>query len=198
MVATTRRRMSAHERRAAILAVAGPLFARDGYEQTRLDDLAAAAGVTKPIVYRHFAGKKALYLALLARHAADLPGFMALGGVREILEGWLAYVRANQHAWVMLFRDHSGDEEIRAFRVAVSARAREVMVDYLVAQAGDRIPPAQRAPTAELVISGLAGLALWWIDHPDVPRDVLVEAAARVFEPLLGPPAAAHGRATST
>jgi AcrR family transcriptional regulator len=177
--------MSADERRASILAVAGPLFARDGYEGTRIDDVAAAAGVTKPIVYRHFDGKKALYLALLARHAADLPSFFAAGDVRAILEGWFAYVRENRHSWVMLFRDSGGDEQIRAFRLAVSARAREVMIDFLAARAGDRIPPAQLAPTAELAIGGLAGLALWWIDHPDTPRTELVEAAARLLAPLL-------------
>lgn len=167
------------------MAAAGPLFARDGYDATRLDDVAAAAGVTKPIVYRHFESKKALYLALLARHAADLPSFMAAGDVRAILAGWFAYVHENQHAWVMLFRDSSGDAEIRAFRVAVSARAREVMVDFIDERMGPRIPADQLAPTAELTISGLAGLALWWIDHPDTPQPLLVEAAERLFAPLL-------------
>ena len=52
------------------------LFGAGGYAGTRLDDIAAAAGVTKPIVYRHFASKKGLYLALLARNdREDLPGF---------------------------------------------------------------------------------------------------------------------------
>jgi AcrR family transcriptional regulator len=54
-----RRRLPTAERRAVILAAAGPLFARDGYAGTRLDDVAAAAGVTKPILYRHFDSKKA-------------------------------------------------------------------------------------------------------------------------------------------
>lgn len=166
------------------MAVAGPLFARDGYDGTRLDDVAAAAGVTKPIVYRHFESKKALYLALLARHAADLPSFFELGDVPTILEGWFAYVRENQHSWVMLFRDTGGDEEIRALRLAVSARAREVLADYIAQQARD-LPREQLLPTVELTINGLAGLALWWIDHPDTPQAALVGAAARVLAPLL-------------
>jgi hypothetical protein len=56
---------------AGTLREAGRLFARDGYAGTRLDDVAAAAHVTKPIVYRHFESKKALYLALLDKHEAD-------------------------------------------------------------------------------------------------------------------------------
>ena len=77
MAASARsQRLPADERRATILAAAGPLFARDGYAATRIDDIAAAAGVTKPIIYRHFASKKALYAALLRKHRDDLPSFL--------------------------------------------------------------------------------------------------------------------------
>ena len=72
---TQRKRIPAAERREVIVRAAGQLFAREGYAGTRLDDIAAAAEVTKPIVYRHFESKKALYLALLAKHEDDLPTF---------------------------------------------------------------------------------------------------------------------------
>ena len=119
------RRIPAEERRALILLAAGRAFARDGYAGARIEDIAAAAHVTKPIVYRHFASKKALYMALLEKHEADLPGFIEAIDpnalpldelVRAILEHWFDYVRENQHAWFMLFRDRSGDEEIQALR----------------------------------------------------------------------------------
>ena len=179
-------RIPADERRALILREAGRLFARHGYAGTRLEDIAAAAHVTKPIVYRHFESKKALYMALLARHQADLPTFVGEGqDLRAILDGWFDYVRENSHAWVMLFRDSSGDEEIRAQRRRVSLRAREVMAAFVGARAGRRIPADQVEPTAELLRSGLAGLALWWIDHPDVPKPVMVDVAARFSEGAL-------------
>jgi AcrR family transcriptional regulator len=184
-----RTRMPAAERRAAVLGAAATLFAERGYGGTRLDDVAAAAGVTKPIVYRHFESKKALYLALLAQHEEDMPTFLAgadlegLSGdelIRAILARWLDYVRANGHAWLMLFRDSSGDGEIQAFRLRVSARAREVMAGFVVARAGDRVPPQQVEPTAELLRSGLAGLALWWIDNPDAEKGDVLEVALRL------------------
>lgn len=189
--------MAAAERRALLLRAAGPIFAREGYAGARLDDIAAAAQVTKPIVYRHFESKKALYLALLEKHEADLPTFFErVAGIaaeldpeqlaRAILEHWLDYVRENQHNWVMLFRDASGDAEIRSKRLEVSARAREVMGAFVAARAGERIPAEQVAPTAELLVSGLAGMALWWIDHPDVPKSVLVDVAARISAPAIG------------
>jgi AcrR family transcriptional regulator len=191
------RRIGADERRATIARAAGPLFARHGYAGARLEDIAAAAGVTKPIVYRHFASKKDLYLSLLAKHEDDLPTFIedldvppgdgspeAL--VRAILERWLDYVRENQHAWVMLFRDSSGDLEIQARRRHVSRRARQVMGEFIGDLGGGTIPATQVEPTAELLTSGLAGLALWWIDHPDVPKQVVLEAAARMIAAAVG------------
>jgi AcrR family transcriptional regulator len=181
-----RQRIPAEQRRALILREAGRLFARHGYEGTRLEDVAAAAHVTKPVVYRHFESKKALYMALLAKHRDDLPTFFEdVRGVRAILERWLDYVRENSHAWVMLFRDSSGDEEIRDLRRGVSLRARQVLAAFIAEQAGSRMPAEQVEPTAELLTSGLAGLALWWIDHPDVPKPVLVDVAARISEGAL-------------
>ncbi|HYI81185.1 MAG TPA: TetR/AcrR family transcriptional regulator [Thermoleophilaceae bacterium] len=188
--------MPTAERRDTILRAAGPLFARDGYAGTRLDDVATAAGVTKPILYRHFESKKALYVALLDKHEADLPTFFErVGGVpsglepgalvRLILEHWLDYVRENQHAWAMLFRDASGDDELRRRRLEVSERAREVMAGFVAAVGGARVPADQVEPTAELLTSGLAGLALWWIEHPDVPKQTVVDTAARLCVPAV-------------
>ena len=181
-----RQRIPGPERRALILREAGRLFARHGYAGTRLDDVAAAAHVTKPMVYRHFESKKALYLALLDKQEDDLPTFHEDGlEIPSILEHWLDYVRENSHAWVMLFRDSSGDDEIRERRRQVSLRAREVLAGFIAEQAGSRIPPEQVEPTAELLSSGLAGLALWWIDHPDVPKPVVAAVAGRISEGAL-------------
>jgi AcrR family transcriptional regulator len=185
------RRVPAEERRVLVERAAGRVFARDGYAGARIDDIAAAAHVTKPIVYRHFDSKKALYMALLEKHEQDLPSFFdAIRGsaadappeelVRTILEHWLDYVRENQHAWLMLFRDSSGDAEIQALRLRVSATAREVIAAFIADQAGERIPADQIEPSAEALTGGLASLALWWIDHPDVPKDVLMEVGARL------------------
>lgn len=188
-----RERLSADERRAVITRAAGPLFARHGYAGTRLEDIAAAADVTKPILYRHFDSKKALYLALLAKHEDDLPTFFVgvdrssgiESTVRAILDRWFDYVRENQHAWIMLFRDSSGDEEIRALRQRVSRRARRVLAAFIAGEPGSPVPAEQVDPTAELLTSGLAGLALWWIDHPDVPKELMVDVAARMSAPAL-------------
>lgn len=188
------RRLAAADRRSGLLAAAAPLFAERGYAGTRLEDVAAAAGVTKPIVYRHFDSKKALYIALLRRHQEDLPGFIDYGlerGGDESLESllaaifdhWFEYVRVNQHAWKMLFRDSSGDEEIRLYRAAVSRRAREVIAEFIASYGAGSSPPDHVAPMAELLTSGLAGLALWWIDNPEAEKAAMVEVATQMAAP---------------
>ena len=119
-----RRRLAPEQRRQLIVEAAGRLFGERGYDGTRLDDVAAAAGVTKPVLYRHFDDKTALYLALLERHREDLGSFAgaipASGTLdqrlRAVLEVWLDYVEAHAYAWRMLFRDTRRRAEVRAFR----------------------------------------------------------------------------------
>jgi hypothetical protein len=100
--------------------------------------------------------------------------------LRTILGHWLDYVRTNQHAWLMLFRDRSDDEEIEQLRRRVSLRARDVLAAFIAEQAGSRMAAEEIEPTAEALRGGLAALALWWIDHPDVPKPVLVNVGVRI------------------
>src|SRR6476620_9295010 len=58
--------MTAKDRKLAIVKAAMPLFARKGFAQTTTKDLAKAAGVSEPLLYKHFPSKKALYLEIQA------------------------------------------------------------------------------------------------------------------------------------
>lgn len=188
-----RRRLPVAERRELITEAAGRLFGERGYDDTRLDDIAAAAGVTKPIVYRHFDSKRDLYLALLARHRDDLPTFVnAMPAdveprewLRAVLESWLSYVETHSYAWKMLFRDTGGGPEVQAFRRDVHARAREVLAGLIRSLAIARIPPPQIEPLAELMSMGMASLVLWWMENPAAPREALIDAMTRVWVGLL-------------
>jgi AcrR family transcriptional regulator len=188
-----RKRLSADQRRALIVDAAGRLFGERGFDGTRLDDVAAAAGVTKPIVYRHFETKQGLYLALLARHRDDLDSFQAAipaegtvsDRVRAVLEVWVSYVEAHAYAWRMLFRDTGGGPEIDAFRHEVHARARAVLVDLIGLLAEARIPRREREPLAELMSMGMASLVLWWLDNPETSRGAMIDAMTRAWTGLL-------------
>jgi AcrR family transcriptional regulator len=192
-MATARHRLSAEDRRAVIVEAAGPLFGARGYDATRLDDVAAAAGVTKPILYRHFTDKRALYLALLERHRTDLSSFAAAipdegsdeQRLRAVLDTWLDYVEAHSYAWKMLFRDSGGGSEVAAYRTEVHARARVVMAEIIGMFSEGAIPPRQRQPLGELMTMGMANLVLWWIENPEVKRRDVLDSIARVFAGLL-------------
>jgi AcrR family transcriptional regulator len=159
---------------------------------TRLEDIAAAANVTKPIIYRHFPSKKALHLALLAKHR-DRLAHSALaageGSVEErlpsMLDAWFSYVEEHPYTWRMLFRDTTGDPEIQAFHRDLQAMQRAADMALLREQRTTSIPEAEIEPLAEVIRSSLTGLALWWLDHPGVPRSVLVEVMLRLCRGLL-------------
>jgi AcrR family transcriptional regulator len=188
-----RKRLPIEERRVLIVEAAGRLFGERGYEATRLDDVAAAAGVTKPILYRHFDSKQALYLALLERHRDDLGSFAGAippqgppeERLRIVLELWFAYVEAHSYAWKMLFRDTSGGPEIQDFRLEVHARARAVLVEMIRSLSEVPIPRRELEPLAELMSMGMASLVLWWMDNPGASREAIVDAMSRVWAGLL-------------
>jgi AcrR family transcriptional regulator len=188
-----RRRLAPADRRVLIIEAAGRLFGERGYDGTRLDDVAAAAGVTKPVLYRHFDNKTALYLALLDRHRADLGSFAgaipASGTLeqrlRAVLDVWLDYVETHSYAWKMLFRDTGGGVEVAAVRRDVHAQARATLVAMIRALSTTRIPRRELEPLAELLSMGMAALVLWWTEDAAASREAVADAITRVWVGLL-------------
>ena len=89
------KRLPADRRREQLLEVALKLFAQRGFNATTMDDIAEAAGVTKPLLYQHFDSKRALYLELV-RSVSDTmleaigKAVAAAGGPRQQVEGGFA------------------------------------------------------------------------------------------------------------
>ena len=98
-------RMPAAERREQLLSVALDVFAGEGYHQTSMNQIAEAAGITKPVLYQHFASKRELYLALIEEaggrllHIITAPSITETSGRRRVELGFLAYFQ-----WV--YDDH--------------------------------------------------------------------------------------------
>src|SRR5438477_8464270 len=92
-------RLPAPRRRRQLLDVALKVFADRGYHATSMNDIAEAAGVTKPVLYQHFRSKRALYLELLedvGRRLQDAieKATASAGGPREqVTAGFTAYFR---------------------------------------------------------------------------------------------------------
>jgi AcrR family transcriptional regulator len=189
------RRLPKAERRRVIEDAASRLFAEHGYAEARLDDIAAAAGVTKQLLYQHFPSKKALHLALLAKHRDEILGrlteSMSTGGpfaerLPRVLDDWFAYVEEHPYASALLFRDTTGDPEVQALYRENHAAARAANVALLRAEPELRIPEDRLEPLAELIRSATTGLAVWWGEHPEVPRSTIVDLTVDMFVRGLG------------
>ena len=185
----SKRRLSAAERREVIEHAATVVFAERGYVGASIDEIARRSGVSAPVVYDHFESKAALHRRLLERHRDEL---LALWQqylltdeapserIPRALDAWARYVESHPYAWKMLFRETTGDPEAAAVHREVLAGSRAMLAPLVGAlPGGAALPHPEMA--AELIRSGLTGLALWWQDHPDVPRAQIVATAMNVL-----------------
>jgi AcrR family transcriptional regulator len=184
----TKRRLRAHDRRQLIEEAASKLFAERGYGATTLEQVASAAGVTRPLLYKHFSSKKELHLTLLAKHRDALLARLAHGlgdrgsladRIPRVTDSWFQYVEENPFAWSMLFRDTTGDPEIQAFYREMQGTARSALAALIRDEPELELPEERIEPTAEFFRSAMTGLALWWAEHPAVPRALVVDIVVR-------------------
>jgi AcrR family transcriptional regulator len=91
-----RARLSAESRRAAIIDAARVLFARNGFRGTGTSEIAAAAGCSEPMIYKHFASKQALFVAVLEECALYMRERFAAAaaGEGDLFDGYLRFVRS--------------------------------------------------------------------------------------------------------
>ena len=188
---TPRKRLTAEQRRAAILEAAVAVFADRGYYAASIDDVATAAGISKALIYEHFASKQELYASLLDQEADELFARLAgaVAGIQDHgaprleagLHAFFGFVEERRDAWRMLFRE-SSDRETAARLDRVVAQVTDV-VAALIAQdpASEAMErdAAQRGQAirmlAQLLVGSVQSIANWWDDHRDVPRERVVE-----------------------
>jgi AcrR family transcriptional regulator len=181
--------MTADARREVIEHAATEVFAQRGYQGASIDEIARRSGVSAPVVYDHFTSKQDLHRRLLERHRDELLSLWranlltddpAAQRIPRAIDAWARYVETHPYAWKMLFRETTGDPEAAAVHREVLAGSR-AMLAPLVGEmpGGGAIGDLEMA--AELIRSGLTGLALWWQDHPDVPRADIVATAMNVL-----------------
>ena len=160
-----------------------------------MDAIAARAGVTVPVVYDHFPSKAELHLALLReRGPAILEAVKARiaaahtseARLRAGIDAFFSFVREHPATWRLLFRDPPSEpavaEQARLQQVQTTAVLAGLMRSDAGQWAGDD-PNVDEALEvfAELLKTGMNGLAGWWWDHPDVPRERLVELVMTAF-----------------
>ena len=190
-----RRRLPASARREVIERAATEVFAEHGYRGASIDDIATRAKISAPVLYDHFASKLDLYRRLLERTRNELLELWrehlfaddpAEVRIPRALDAWARYVENHRATTRMFFREATGDPEAEAVQREIQAQGR-VAISMLLA----REPGAENLAgsadqeilemAAEILRAGLTGLAVWWHEHPHVPREQVVTTAVNVL-----------------
>jgi AcrR family transcriptional regulator len=154
-------RLPAARRRRQLLDIAVEVFANRGFHGTSMEELAEAAGVTKPVLYQHFSSKRLLYLELLddvgSRLVEAVTGAVtaASGPHRQVEAGFRAYFRfvaLQTNAFTLIFG--SGGRRDEEFAEAVRR-----VEDRMAASVADLIEADIDPDHRELLGYGIVGLA---------------------------------------
>jgi AcrR family transcriptional regulator len=182
----TRRRLSTDERREQLLSAGGELLGRRPYDEVSIEEIAAAAGISKGLLYHYFPTKKDFLLAALERGQGELAELTApdpdLPPAKQLsasLDRFLDFVEEHEAAYTAIFRSRGGgDPEIQA----VLEAGRQQRMDAVIESLADwEAAPAsvERTPTLETAVQGwfffVEGAVLRWLEHRDIERDELRE-----------------------
>ncbi|MGH3365954.1 MAG: TetR/AcrR family transcriptional regulator [Nocardioidaceae bacterium] len=129
------RRLRRTERREQILAAATSAFARTGFASTGLDDIAAEAGISRVILYRHFESKTDLYRVVLDRAVGHLVAATNVEVGEASVHALLAWARRDPAGFRLLFRHATREpefcREIDKLRAAMVAEVHERLTESI-------------------------------------------------------------------
>ncbi|WP_414694596.1 TetR/AcrR family transcriptional regulator [Pedococcus sp.] len=170
---SSRPRMTGKQRREQLIEVGRKLFADKGFEGTSVEEIAAKASVSKPMVYEHFGGKEGLYAVVVDREIAALLGgitgtLSAELGSRETLEraagALLDYIESNTDGFRILVRDSPAGQPTGSFASLISDVASQVE-HILAAEFKRRKLDPKTAPLyAQMLVGMVALTGQWWLD----------------------------------
>jgi AcrR family transcriptional regulator len=164
--------MTGKERRQQLLDIGRHLFAERGFEGTSIEEIAAQADVSKPVVYEHFGGKEGLYAVVVDREVERL-----LTMVTTLLEGehndqkfeaaavaLLRYIDENSDGFRILVRDSNPGSVSGTYGTMLSDIAMQVeyiMADFLRSRGRD---PKLAPMYSQMMVGMVAFTGQWWLD----------------------------------
>ena len=171
------RRLRRAERREQILTAATRAFARAGFAATSLDDVAAEAGITRVILYRHFESKAGLYRAVLDRACTSLAEAVGTGDYGdEAIPTLVRAAAADPGGFRLLFRHAAREPEFRDLADSLTAASAEVARHDLARQ----ISPGPWLDWAARLIPALTTEAvIAWLDAGQPDPDQAAERIGR-------------------
>ena len=176
-----RARMTAAERREQLIEISRALFAERGYDGTSIEEIAARAEVSKPVVYEHFGGKEGIYAVVVDREVRRLLTMMQTaltsGRPRMLLEqaalALLDYIEQSSDGFRILVRDSPIGSASGSFVSIISDIASRVE-HILAAEFKSRGYNPKAAPMYAQMLVGMVGTTgQWWLDSRKPSKEVV-------------------------
>jgi AcrR family transcriptional regulator len=193
---TARSRMTGKQRREQLIEVGRKLFADKGFEGTTVEEIAAKASVSKPMVYEHFGGKEGLYAVVVDREIASLLGGItgALSadlGSRETLEraagALLDYIESSTDGFRILVRDSPAGQSTGSFASLISDVASQVEHILAAEFKRRRLDPKTAPLYAQMLVGMVALTGQWWLDSRKMKKaDVAAHLVNLAWNGLAG------------
>ncbi|MFV0317434.1 MAG: TetR/AcrR family transcriptional regulator [Microthrixaceae bacterium] len=169
-------RLPAARRREQLIETATAVFAEQGFNATSMNDVAEAAGVTKPVLYQHFSSKRELFVELLTEIGDQLRDRIAkatadaAGPRQQIEQGFAAYfeyVGANTDAYRVLFGAGARrDPEFASLTRAVEESIADAIAELIVV---DGHPAEDRELIAHTIVGMTEAASRYWLTHDRSP-----------------------------
>ena len=178
---SSRHRMTAAERREQLIDTARAVFAQRGFEGTTVEEIAARAQVSKPIVYEHFGGKEGLYAVVVDREVLRLLDMMrqalTAGHPRALLEqatfALLDYIDANADGFRILVRDSPGGSASGTYVSIISDTANRVEHILEAAFRGRGFETRYSPLYAQMLVGMVSTTGQWWLDTRKPAKDIV-------------------------
>ncbi len=164
--------MTGQERRQQLLDIGRRLFAERGFEGTSIEEIAAQAGVSKPVVYEHFGGKEGLYAVVVDREVERLTTvtMTLFGGPNSKAKfeaaavSLLKYIEDNADGFRILVRDSSpgpGSGTYGTLLADIASQVDNIMADFLTSRGRD---PKLAPMYSQMMVGMVAFTGQWWLD----------------------------------
>jgi AcrR family transcriptional regulator len=163
-----------------VLAAGLELFGERGYNATSIAEIGLRAGIAKSVLYHYFGSKAGLYEEIAAAQTRELiavvgeavPADPDAPRLRMGVDAYLAFLAERPAAWRLLLRDPPAEPELVAIHERL-ARDREQALNRLLTR---QAKLGREQPQAGLVGTAIRAFAAWWYEHPEIPREVVVDA----------------------
>ncbi|WP_310965062.1 TetR/AcrR family transcriptional regulator [Nocardioides terrisoli] len=173
--------MTAAERREQLIEIARGLFAERGYDGASVEEIAARAEVSKPVVYEHFGGKEGLYAVVVDREVQRLlelmRGALSASRPRILIEqaavALLTYVEEHPDGFRILVRDSPPGSASGSYVSIIgdtATRVEHILAEHFKSRGFD----AKAAPMYAQMLVGMVGTTgQWWLDARKPAKEVV-------------------------